>query len=101
LAHDEALISFRLRKASVMNSYDVTFYTYLKQLGQGEWHSDALHRCPVFEMAREMGVTELMYHHTCCTDECIASAFNPQIGFRRTKTLMQGDDCCDHYYFLK
>lgn len=58
-------------------------------------------RCPVYEMAKEMDATELMYHHTCSTDECIASAFNPRIGFRRTKTLMQGDDFCDHYYFMK
>ncbi|MFC2012727.1 L-2-amino-thiazoline-4-carboxylic acid hydrolase [Chloroflexota bacterium] len=31
----------------------------------------------------------------------MASAFNPDIGFQRTKTLMRGDDCCDHIYYLK
>ncbi len=58
-------------------------------------------RCPIYEMAKEMKATDLMYYHTCSTDECIASAFNPQIGFKRTKTLMQGDDYCDHYYYMK
>jgi len=26
---------------------------------------------------------------------------NPAIEFTRTKTLMQGDDCCDHAYALR
>ena len=44
---------------------------------------------------------DLMYQHTCSVDECIATTFNPQIGFRRTKTLMQGDEYCDHFYYMK
>ena len=37
----------------------------------------------------------------CEGDAPAASAFNPAIGFQRTKTLMEGDDCCDHIFYLK
>ena len=37
----------------------------------------------------------------CEGDGPMASAFNPAIGFCRTKTLMMGDDCCDHIYYMK
>ncbi len=58
-------------------------------------------KCPAYEMAKELNATDWLYHHTCCADEYIASGFNPQIGFKRTKTLMQGDEYCDHFYFMK
>jgi predicted ArsR family transcriptional regulator len=58
-------------------------------------------KCPVFEMAKEISGTEWLYHHTCCADPYIASGFNPQIGLKRTLTLMQGDAYCDHFYFYK
>ncbi len=35
----------------------------------------------------------------CQADGPAAAAFNPEIGFERTRTLMEGDDCCDHVYF--
>ena len=28
-------------------------------------------------------------------------AFNPKIGMIRNKTLMQGDDCCNHRWVLE
>lgn len=31
-------------------------------------------------------------------DEAWAKAFNPNIQFTRTKTLMEGHACCDHCY---
>jgi len=58
-------------------------------------------KCPAFELAKEINATEWLYHHTCSVDQFIASGFNPKIGFKRTKTLMQGDDYCDHYYYIK
>ena len=54
------------------------------------------------EKAEErLKATDWLYHHTCSADEAMVSGFNPKIGFRRTKTLMQGDDYCDHYYYMK
>lgn len=37
----------------------------------------------------------------CQADALMASSFNSMIGFSRTKTLMMGDDCCNHVYYLK
>ena len=37
----------------------------------------------------------------CEGDGPAAAAFNPAIRFSRTKTLMEGDDCCDHVYYVE
>ncbi|MDI6806341.1 MAG: L-2-amino-thiazoline-4-carboxylic acid hydrolase [Candidatus Aenigmarchaeota archaeon] len=37
----------------------------------------------------------------CESDYMICKAFNPKIKFKRTKTLMDKDDCCDHEFFLE
>ena len=37
----------------------------------------------------------------CDCDEPLAKAFNPNIAFKRTKTLMESDDTCDHVFYLK
>ena len=37
----------------------------------------------------------------CEGDGPAAAAFNPRIRFQRTKTLMEGDDCCDHVYYVE
>jgi predicted ArsR family transcriptional regulator len=55
-------------------------------------------RCPHVEVAQKLGAEEWLYHLVCNGDPYIAEGLNPQIGFRRTKTLMQGHDCCDHFY---
>ena len=36
----------------------------------------------------------------CAADGPIAAAFNPRIRFQRTQTLMEGNDCCDHVYYI-
>jgi predicted ArsR family transcriptional regulator len=56
-------------------------------------------RCPLSDQAHEVEATKWGYHLYCATDPHIVAGFNPQIGFRRTKTLMEGDDCCDHFYY--
>lgn len=57
-------------------------------------------RCPNYDLAREIeGGPEWLYYLTCATDPHVVAGFNPKIGFRRTKTLMAGDDCCDHFYY--
>jgi hypothetical protein len=37
----------------------------------------------------------------CNEDAFIVEGYNPAIKFHRTKTLMEGDDCCDHRYTMK
>jgi predicted ArsR family transcriptional regulator len=58
-------------------------------------------RCPMFDLAREINGTEWMAHLVCAADPYIVAGFNPRIGFRRTKTLMAGDEYCDHFFFMR
>jgi len=58
-------------------------------------------RCNCYDLAKYLGITEEAYYIFCITDPYIVKGFNPDIGFKRTKTLMQGDDYCDHCYYYK
>jgi len=57
--------------------------------------------CPVYQLAKKTGMQAWLYHLACATDFYTASAFSSKIGFARTKTLMEGYDCCNHTYFNK
>jgi hypothetical protein len=37
----------------------------------------------------------------CDADIPMVESFNPCLGFQRTQTLMDGDPCCDHHFFVK
>jgi len=39
-------------------------------------------------------------HWFCDTDEPAIKAYNPKLGFKRTKTLMDGDELCDHEFYV-
>jgi len=56
-------------------------------------------KCPIHELAERTGMHAWLYHLACATDFYSAPAFSPKIGFARTKTLMEGHDCCNHTYF--
>jgi predicted ArsR family transcriptional regulator len=58
-------------------------------------------RCPFYELGRALNGTEWLYYLVCLNDLYIVEGFNPNMGFRRTKTLMEGHECCDHFYFMK
>jgi predicted ArsR family transcriptional regulator len=58
-------------------------------------------RCVFHDAAKELGLEEWALHLYCSTDPHIAAGFNPRMGFKRTKTLMEGHDCCDHFYYMK
>lgn len=58
-------------------------------------------RCMWAEAFRELNAEDIGFWVLCQGDASMASSFNPMIGFSRTKTLMMGDDCCDHVYYLK
>ena len=57
-------------------------------------------RCPIADTYHKIGKPEygLIFH--CSTDPHIVAGFNPNMEFKRIKTLMM-NDCCDHYYYLK
>lgn len=58
-------------------------------------------KCPLSEMAHAIDAVDWATIQYCEKSQTTVEAFNSEIGFSRTKTLMQGDDCCDHYYFKK
>ena len=49
----------------------------------------------------DANAADLGYAAICFGDYQAAKSFNPHIEFSRNKTLMQGDDCCNHRYILK
>ncbi len=57
-------------------------------------------RCMWADEMRKLNAAEIGYVFQCCWDEGFCAGLNPAIRFTRTKTLMQGDDCCDHTYDL-
>lgn len=57
--------------------------------------------CPLAQMAKELNEPEWGFRFYCMEDYGIVDGFNPKIGFKRTKTLMQGHVYCDHFYFMK
>jgi len=57
-------------------------------------------RCMWAEVFAELEALDIGFW-LCEGDSPMSSAFNPAIGFQRTKTLMEGDDCCDHIFYLK
>lgn len=58
-------------------------------------------RCPYYEKYRELGLTDLGVALSCCRDEPFARGLHPRLRLVRTKTLMEGADCCDFRYCLR
>lgn len=54
--------------------------------------------CPWATYFRAVGKPEIG-RFFCEVDKPLVKAFNKCIKFERTKTLMDGDDYCDHHYF--
>jgi len=50
---------------------------------------------------KELNATDLGYLMICHPDFATAQAYHPKIKLKRTKTLMQGDNYCDHTYYWK
>lgn len=58
-------------------------------------------RCPLAEMAHALNAQEWGYICFCADDPHMVAGFNPAIEFRRTKTLMEGHDHCNHSYYMR
>ena len=58
-------------------------------------------KCLWAKVFRDSGAANLGYATICYPDFAVASAFNPKMKLVRTKTLMQGDDCCNHRYVME
>ena len=57
-------------------------------------------RCMWAEVYRELGEPELGFV-ICAGDEPAVRDYNPDLGFRRTKVLMNGDEVCDHVFCVE
>lgn len=57
-------------------------------------------RCAWADIFRELGAEDIGFW-ICEADEPVVKTFNPDIKFKRTKTLMQGDKCCDHEFYIE
>jgi hypothetical protein len=57
-------------------------------------------RCMWAEVFCELGEPELGYV-ICAGDEPMLKSYNPRLGFRRTKVLMEGDAVCDHLFYVE
>jgi predicted ArsR family transcriptional regulator len=44
---------------------------------------------------------DIGYAMVCHSDFAMAQAYNPKMKLTRTKTLMQGHDCCNHRYVME
>lgn len=50
---------------------------------------------------REAGAADIGHAVCCAGDWANCRAFNPKLRLERTKTLMQGDDCCNYRWVLE
>ncbi len=75
-------------------------FEFTAEQRDGGWQMHCT-RCPWAEAAKALNAPEWVYRMYCASDPYIVEGFNPQIEFRRTKTLVEGDDCCDHFYTYK
>jgi len=57
-------------------------------------------KCLFAEEMRRLGAADIGDAFYCAYDLGFCEGLNPAIRFTRTKTLMNGDACCDHTYEL-
>jgi hypothetical protein len=57
--------------------------------------------CPWAKTYRDLNAADLGYILSCYGDYASAEGFNPKMRMIRTKTLMQGNDCCNHRYVIE
>ncbi|MHA1576189.1 MAG: L-2-amino-thiazoline-4-carboxylic acid hydrolase [Candidatus Thorarchaeota archaeon] len=55
-------------------------------------------KCPIADAYLSIGRKEQGLLFQCSEDHHIVAGGYPTLEFKRTKTLMNGDDCCDHLY---
>jgi len=58
-------------------------------------------KCLFADEMRRLGAADIGDAFYCAYDFGFCEGLNPSIRFTRTKTLMDGDDCCNHTYELK
>lgn len=57
-------------------------------------------KCPIADLAHQLKAEKWLFSLHCASDEPAICSFNPQIKFHRDKTLIEGDNHCNHCYIL-
>jgi predicted ArsR family transcriptional regulator len=52
-------------------------------------------KCPYVDMYRRIGLADMGVLLSCYRDPYLFTGYNPDFRFTRTKTIMEGGDCCD------
>ena len=58
-------------------------------------------KCIWADSFKKMNAQEIGFIWGCKQDYVLASAIDPRFKLKRSKTLMQGDDCCDFTWYLE
>lgn len=100
------------KKIGESNPNDIqTFVRLLEEgcIGSHEWVREInepnrvryrFTKCRWAEIFHELGRPDIG-RWFCESDYSICRAFNPKMKLKRTKTLMNGDDFCDHEFFIE
>lgn len=67
------------------------------ELGKDHLNFDVT-KCGYAEVYEKLGLKDLGLLMSCCRDFPFMDGFNPAYKLVRTKTIMEGDDCCDFRY---
>jgi hypothetical protein len=100
----ETHLNYDMKKfAEVMKKPD-TFYDHVTTYEIVEESEQSFEikitECLWAKVFREANAPSIGYLYKCYPDNFKIKYFNPKLKLVRTKTLMQGDDCCDHRFIL-
>ena len=60
-----------------------------------------INECLWAKTFQENNASDIGFSCICYPDFAAAQAFNPKMKLIRTKTLMQGHDCCNHRWIME
>ena len=58
-------------------------------------------KCPYHELYKKLGIERYGIAFSCCRDESFAIGLHEKLRLKRSKTLMNEDDCCDFRYTIE
>lgn len=95
-----AELSNRNLSAVMENLWNHTKATHRFEVVQQTSHVLQLRvtKCLYAEEMRKLNAADIGFAFYCAYDYGFCQGLNSQMEFTRTKTLMQGDGCCDHTY---
>jgi hypothetical protein len=93
-----AAFADRLRKPSAMYQHALVYQIVEDAPAAFEVR---ITQCLWAKTFRDAGAADIGYASICHPDFAVAEGFNPKMRLIRTKTLMQGHDCCNHRYVVE